>query len=199
MVSHMSNRPLEEDPMGMTTQPAKKAGLFMCLVLRHNPSAANVTVDSEGWVDIEGMIRGSRGRLTKELVMEIVATNNKQRFAISEDGKKIRAKQGHSIPVDLKLEPKVPPEFLYHGTEVDVTRVILAEGLKKMRRHHVHMADETGTAVKVGMRHGSPVVFRIDAKKMHDFGHKFFQSENGVWLVDYVPPDFLRKIAGADL
>jgi putative RNA 2'-phosphotransferase len=185
--------------MGMTTKGAKKAGLFMCLVLRHKPSAANVTADAEGWVDLEGMIRGSMGILTRELVMDIVATNNKQRFAVSEDGKKIRAKQGHSIPVDLKLEPVKPPEFLYHGTEHAVTRVILAEGLKKMRRHHVHMAEETGTAVKVGMRHGSPVVFRIDAGKMHEFGHTFYRSENGVWLVEYVPPEYLKRVSTGDM
>lgn len=187
-----------DDPMGMDTREAKKAGLFMCLVLRHKPSVANVTADAEGWVDLEAMILGSRGVLTRSLVMDIVATNNKQRFAISEDGKKIRAKQGHSIPVNLKLEPVVPPDVLYHGTYPDVVRDILRDGLKKMQRHHVHMAEDLGTATSVGMRKGAPIVFRIDAKVMHDMGHKFYRSENGVWLVDHVPPEYLKRLPNAD-
>lgn len=183
-----------EDPMGLTDRKSKKAGLFMCLVLRHNPSAAHVNADAEGWVDLEGMIRGSHGRLTRELVMEIVATNNKHRFAISEDGKKIRAKQGHSIPIDLKLEPKTPPEVLYHGTYPGATKAILREGLKRMNRHHVHMAMDTNTANTVGMRKGAPVLLQIEAKAMHAAGYKFYQSENGVWLTDHVPPDFLKVV-----
>lgn len=183
-----------ETPNQVVSKETKNAGKFLSLVLRHEPSAANVSLDAEGWVYVDYLINGSGGKLTRSIIDEVVSTNDKQRFAISDDGKWIRANQGHSVVVDLKLKPEVPPEFLYHGTNYQVTRVILSEGLKKMQRHHVHMAEETGTAVKVGMRQGAPVVFRIDAKKMHDFGHEFFKSENGVWLVDYVPPDFLRRV-----
>lgn len=182
------------DPMGLTSREDKKAGLFMCLVLRHNPSAANVTADAEGWVDIDALIRGSHGRLTRPIINDIVATNNKQRFAISEDGKRIRARQGHSFPVDLGLVPVTPPDVLYHGTYPNAVPMIMKEGLKKMKRQHVHMAAETATASSVGMRHGTPIVFRVDAKAMLASGHKFYCSENGVWLTEHVPPEFLGYV-----
>jgi putative RNA 2'-phosphotransferase len=180
------------DPMGLNSRKADKAGLFLCLVLRHKPSAAHVTADAQGWVDIAALIAGSQGRLTRPIIEEIVATNNKQRFAISEDGKKIRAKQGHSIPIDLQLEPVIPPDVLYHGTYPGAVPSIGREGLNKMQRHHVHMAEDTTTATSVGMRKGAPVVFIVNAKAMHAAGFKFYRSENGVWLADRVPPEFLK-------
>lgn len=192
MTDHVTST---EDPM---TSEVKKAGLFMCKVLRHNPDLANVTADAEGWVNIDDMVRGSWNRLTRSMVYEVAATNNKQRFAISEDGKMIRALQGHSFRVDLKLEPTEPPDVLYHGTFSNVVQIILRDGLKKMARNHVHMAVDTKTANSVGLRHGAPILFKIDAKLMHEMGHNFYRSENGVWLADYVPPDYLKRIPNDD-
>lgn len=166
---------------------------YLSLVLRHKPEVANVQMDAHGWVDIQDLIRGSRGRLTRDTVQEAVATDPKGRFALSPDGKKIRATQGHSVPVDLELVAVEPPTFLYHGTTYKVFDAIRRDGIKKMDRHHVHLAEELGTAESIGIRKGSPVVFRIRAKDMHEFGHKFYRSENGVWLVDFVPPDFVTQ------
>ena len=179
------------NPMGLKSSKADKAGLFLCLVLRHKPHYARVAADAQGWVDIEALILGSDGRLTRPIIEEVVATNNKQRFAISEDGKRIRAKQGHSFPVDLGLMAIVPPDVLYHGTYPGALSAILREGLKKMGRHHVHMADEVKTATTVGLRRGAPVILQVNAKGMTQAGFQFFCSENGVWLTDHVPPEFL--------
>lgn len=168
------------------------ASKFMSLVLRHKPQTANVTPDAFGWVDIEALIEGSRGKLTRGLIDAVVVENDKQRFAVSQDGKRIRARQGHSFPVELDLQPLPPPDVLYHGTYVSALGAIQREGLKKMQRHHVHLAAETGTATSVGMRRGAPVILVIDAKAMHLEGYTFYCSENGVWLVDAVPVKYIK-------
>ena len=172
----------------------KRASKFLSLVLRHQPQVANVTLDAQGWVDIDALIAGSNGRLDRASIDAAVADNDKQRFGVSADGKRIRARQGHSIPVDLSLVPVSPPDFLYHGTNVKAYDTIHIEGLKKMARQHVHMAVEIGTARSVGMRHGSEVVIRIDAGEMHLAGFEFYKSENGVWLTDHVPAQFLQGL-----
>lgn len=172
----------------------KRASKFLSLVLRHQPQVANVTLDAQGWVPIDALIAGSNGRLDRASIDAAVADNDKQRFGVSADGKRIRARQGHSIPVDLSLVPERPPQFLYHGTNVKAYGRIEIEGLKKMDRQHVHMATETSTAVTVGMRQGSAVVIRIEALAMHHAGFEFFKSENGVWLTDHVPAQFLQGL-----
>lgn len=183
-----------DNTRGVSTPKADKAGKYLCLVLRHKPSAANVTTDSQGWVDIDALIQGSRGLLSRSLIDQIVAENNKQRFAVSEDGKRIRARQGHSFPVELGLLPVEPPAVLYHGTHPQALAAIQRDGLKKMQRHHVHMAVETGTATSVGMRRGAPVILQVDAKAMHVAGHTFYCSENGVWLTDAVPQQYVKVL-----
>ena len=121
----------------------------------------------------------------------MVRTSDKQRFAISEDGTRIRANQGHSVPVELGLLPQVPPEQLYHGTATRFLDSIRIQGLLRGDRHHVHLSANADTAVKVGSRHGQPVVLIVHAGDMHHAGHVFFRSDNGVWLVAHVPPAFL--------
>lgn len=176
--------------MGRDTEKVR-ASKLMSLVLRHNPGAFGIALDGQGWVDIDTMVRASDGRLTDAVVRDIVATNDKQRFAISQDGTRIRANQGHSIDVDLELTPQDPPATLFHGTARKNRDLILRDGLKKMHRQHVHLSSDTDTARTVGQRNGAPVIFTVAARALHSDGVLFFRSANGVWLVDRVPPDYL--------
>lgn len=124
----------------------------------------------------------------------MVKSNNKQRFAFNGDGTKIRASQGHSLEVDLNLQPLIPPEILYHGTATRFLDSIIATGLQPQNRQHVHLSADQQTAVSVGQRHGKPVVLRVAAGNMHGDGHIFFRSDNGVWLTAHVPPGYLLFI-----
>ncbi|MHC5053124.1 MAG: RNA 2'-phosphotransferase [Planctomycetota bacterium] len=150
-----------------------------------------------GWTSVEELVRRARsgGRdLTRELVDEVVRTSEKQRLALSGDGSRIRANQGHSIDVDLGLGPAEPPPRLYHGTARRSLDSIMASGLEPRGRRHVHLSADIETAVRVGERHGRAVVLAVDARSMDTEGHTFFVSANGVWLVDAVPPEYLAVI-----
>ncbi len=175
------------------SKPVVAASKFISLVLRHRPDAIGLALDSEGWADIETLIRLSQSHrpLTRALIDEVVATNNKQRFAISDDGTRIRARQGHSIEVELGLSPIAPPERLYHGTATRSLHAIRLDGLSKRQRQHVHLSADPDTATNVGTRHGKPVVLTVRASEMAASGYAFFRSENGVWLTDAVPPQFI--------
>lgn len=167
---------------------------FLSLVLRHEPGAIGLDLDENGWADIDELIRlaGARGRhLTRPLVEQVVAENDKKRFAISEDGRRIRANQGHSVAVDLGLPPAEPPERLYHGTATRFLASIAAEGLRAGDRQHVHLSADEPTAILVGQRHGRPAVLVVHAREMAAAGHRFYRSANGVWLTDRVPATFL--------
>lgn len=166
---------------------------FLSLVLRHKPDIIGLTLDTEGWAGIDELIRLSQSHmpLTRALIEAIVTENSKQRFAISEDGSRIRARQGHSIDVDLQLQPTSPPQRLYHGTATRFVDAIRREGLHKRSRQHVHLSANADTATLVGARHGRPMVLIVHADKMAAAGHAFFLSENGVWLTDAVPVDFI--------
>ena len=166
---------------------------FLSLVLRHEPGKIGLQLDPHGWVSIDELLSKAAGKLplTMELLHEVVRTSDKQRFAISEDGTRIRANQGHSVPVELGLLPQAPPEQLYHGTATRFLGSIRIQGLLRGDRHHVHLSANADTAVKVGSRHGQPVVLIVHAGDMHRAGHVFFRSDNGVWLVAHVPPAFL--------
>ena len=164
------------------------------MVLRHEPQAIGLKLDAEGWVDIGSLIACAakhQTHLTRELIDVVVRTSDKKRFAISPDGLRIRAKQGHSVQVDLKLEPRQPPEMLYHGTATRFLESIKAKGLISGERQHVHLSADEATALKVGARHGKPVILKVRSEKMHRAGSKFYLSENGVWLTDHVPPEYL--------
>ncbi|OKJ06607.1 RNA 2'-phosphotransferase [Kitasatospora sp. CB01950] len=167
-------------------------------ILRHDPGAIGVTLDAAGWVPVDALLaalaRHNR-RLTRAQLDHVVATNNKRRFAYSEDGSAIRASQGHTVEVDLGLPATTPPDVLFHGTAERNLPYILAEGLRPMARQDVHLSADTGTAVKVGSRHGRPVVLEVDAAVMAADGHEFRVSANGVWLTDAVPVQYLRRTA----
>lgn len=170
---------------------------FLSFVLRHEPQAIGLTLDREGWAEIAALIDGAKqsGRaLDEALIRDVVASSDKKRFAISADGLRIRAAQGHSTQsVAITYAEKVPPEFLYHGTATRFLESILKEGLKPGERQHVHLSEDVQTATAVGQRYGKPVVLKIEALRMHQQGFKFYQAENGVWLANCVPPEQLHS------
>lgn len=170
-----------------------KLGRFLSLVLRHDPSAAGISLDKHGWAGVEELLNGVRGtgrKIDRETLERIVRENNKQRYSFNEDHTKIRANQGHSLQVDVELRETKPPRYLYHGTAARFLSAIQVEGIRKMARQYVHLSGDYQTAAAVGRRHGAPVVLRIDAGAMAQNGMRFYRSENGVWLCEYVPPEY---------
>jgi putative RNA 2'-phosphotransferase len=162
--------------------------------LRHRPDELGLSLGPGGWVAVDELLAAlaHKGKtISRAELEEVVARNTKRRFAFDEAGERIRASQGHSVEVDLELEPLEPPALLYHGTGERTVAAILREGLRKMRRHHVHLSADPETARAVGARHGRPVIFIVDAATMHAGGYLFYRSANGVWLVDAVPAAFL--------
>lgn len=166
---------------------------FIALVLRHKPEAAGITLDGHGWAQVDELIAGVSRRmpLTREMLEEIVRTDNKQRYSFSPDHQRIRANQGHSIPVDVELKQAVPPDTLYHGTGEKYVESILREGLLPKSRLYVHLSRDAATAEQVGRRHGKPVLFLVDAAAMVRDGYAFYLSENQVWLTREVPVRYL--------
>ncbi len=168
----------------------------MSLVLRHQPEVIGLTLDENGWAHVNELIEklNANGAAADiALIKEVVATNDKKRFAFNEDQTRIRASQGHSIVVELDLKETIPPEYLYHGTAERFLESILSTGLQKQSRQHVHLSATAETAIAVGGRHGKPVVLLIKAKEMHGNGYLFYLSENNVWLTDQVPVAFISR------
>jgi putative RNA 2'-phosphotransferase len=170
---------------------------FLSLVLRHKPEHIGLTLDEHGWADVEELIvkcHQHRVHLSVALMDKLIASDNKGRFSFNEDRTKFRANQGHSIKVDLQLAEVEPVKALYHGTARRNHKAIREEGLKKMKRHHVHLSADYETALIVGKRYDkkTPMVYRVDAPRMALRGHRFYLSENGVWLTDHVPPRYLQ-------
>lgn len=165
------------------------------MLLRHDPARFGVELDAQGWADVSAVVAGlgSAGlRIDAAVLSEIVRTDEKGRYSLSSDGRRIRATQGHSVPVDLGLSPAEPPAMLYHGTVERFLRSIRHDGLLPRERHHVHLSATRRTAEQVGGRRGSPVVLVVDAARMRADGLRFLRSENGVWLVDRVPAQYLK-------
>lgn len=181
----------------MSTQ-STEISKFLSYVLRHEPQAIGLVLDCEGWADITALIAGARqsGReLDDALIRAVVEGSDKKRFSISENGLQIRAVQGHSTKnVQITHTEKVPPEFLYHGTATRFLDSIFKEGIKPGKRHYVHLSGDVQTAAAVGQRYGKPVVLKIEALQMYQQGFKFFQAENGVWLITYVPASFVAML-----
>ena len=181
----------------MNTPVTVSTSKFLSLILRHQPEKIGLSLDANGWANLDDLLRlsAAKGRpLTRALIEEVVATNDKQRFAFNEDRSMIRASQGHSISVDLDLVPVAPPPVLFHGTATRFLESIQKQGLLKGKRQHVHLSPDAPTAVKVGQRHGKPVVLKVAAGRMQFEGHKFYRSANGVWLTDHVPPAFFAVV-----
>lgn len=170
---------------------------FLSLVLRHKPETIGIQLDENGWTDVDKLIEKSNSygiRFDKEILKLVVDTNSKKRFAYNETLDKIRASQGHSVDIELGYVNQKPPEILFHGTGEKSIQSILDTGLEKRTRQHVHLSNDIETAVKVGQRHGKPVVFKVLAKQMYIDKFEFFLSDNGVWLTDNVPTKYLKII-----
>lgn len=171
-----------------------KVSKYLSKHLRHQPERIGLALEPGGWVRVDDLLAACAAhgfRISRTDLDTMVAENDKKRFSFDETGERIRANQGHSVEVDLGLEPAAPPDVLFHGTGAQSVESIRREGLQKMRRHHVHLSRDTETAVRVGSRHGCPAVFAVDAEAMVAAGHTFYVSDNGVWLTDEVPPQYL--------
>ena len=179
----------------MTEKEIIKTSKFLSLILRHEPERAGLKLGEAGWVGVDELLQAVNSHgvtLTLDQLKHIVATSDKKRFAFSDDGQRIRARQGHSIEVDLQYPPQSPPEILYHGTAMRFLDSIRQHGLQNMERHDVHLSAETKVTVQVGGRHGRPALLTIRAGDMHRAGFVFRCSANGVWLVNHVPPQFIQ-------
>ena len=187
--------PGEDVQMTLDAKRLVKLSKYLARHLRHQPEALGLSLEPGGWVAVDALLAAVRRQgvaMSRADLDEIVARNDKMRFSFDETGQRIRANQGHSAPVNLQLAPATPPETLYHGTSKATLGPILREGLRKMRRQHVHLSADRATARKVGSRHGAPVVLLVDAAAMAAAGYQFYLSDNGVWLTDSVPPQYLR-------
>ena len=173
-----------------------KESRFLALVLRHKPEEAGITLDEHGWANVDELVKGiaSQRPFTLEMLEEIVATDSKGRYSFSEDHSLVRANQGHSVNVDVELESGDPPDVLYHGTAKRFLNSIMEQGLLPKSRLYVHLSPDVDTACRVGSRHGSPAVLKIDAGEMYKEGFEFFLSKNGVWLTKHVPTKYLTLI-----
>jgi putative RNA 2'-phosphotransferase len=179
----------------MNEQHKKSISKFLSLILRHSPQTIQLQLDENGWVNTDELISKCAKHkhvFTFKELEEVVATNDKQRFIFNEDKTKIRANQGHSIAIDLVLQPQTPPDYLYHGTVSKFLNDIKKDGLLKMSRQYVHLSSDKETAIKVGSRRGVPVILIVQSAKMHQEGYSFFLSENGVWLTDHVPSNYIE-------
>jgi putative RNA 2'-phosphotransferase len=172
-----------------------KISKYLSFILRHHPEREGLVMDREGWIDVHDLLQAPwslQYGLTMNILEQVVEENNKQRFEFSDNKARIRARQGHSVMVDLGLIRTCPPDTLYHGTSARFLASIRIEGLQKLRRHHVHLSATSQAAMEVGARHGSPVILEIRAGEMHRTGHEFFLSNNGVWLTDTVPAEYIN-------
>ena len=167
---------------------------FLSLVLRHEPGRLGLTLDPQGWVAVADLLAALPFPRSEDDLARIVRDSDKPRFALSPDGRRIRANQGHSVSVDLRLSPQQPPGTLFHGTQSPALAAILSEGLRAGARQHVHLSADSETAARVGARRGDAVVLRVEAGAMAAAGHVFYRSDNGVWLTEAVPPQFLAAM-----
>jgi putative RNA 2'-phosphotransferase len=179
----------------MNSKDIVRISKFLSLILRHEPEGVGLKLDSAGWAGVAELLQAVKRHglaLTFEQLKDVVETNDKKRFAFSEDRQRIRASQGHSVAVDLQYEPTVPPRFLYHGTPERFVESIRRSGLNRGECHHVHLSPDPETAINVGQRRGRPVVLKIRAGEMHRTRHVFYRSANNVWLVEHVPAQFIE-------
>jgi putative RNA 2'-phosphotransferase len=175
----------------MDPKTVVRTSKFLSMVLRHKPEEIGITLDENGWADVSAVLDGMA--IDRDMLQLVVEINNKQRFEFNEDETKIRARQGHSVDVDLGYQPMEPPMYLFHGTTIRFYDQIMREGLKKQGRHAVHLSENRETASDVGGRHGKPVVLQIRAKELSATGAKFYLTENHVWLTDEVPPEYIEQ------
>lgn len=180
----------------MDNKRANHISKLLSLVLRHKPDEIGITLDEAGWTDIDALLDAMAKHdclITREELDYVVRTNEKKRFAFHDDGRRIRANQGHSVKVDLGYEPTQPPDVLFHGTVERNLDSIRKDGIMRGRRHHVHLSPERDTAHMVGGRRGQPVILRVKSGAMHRDGFLFYHTDNNVWLTDKVPPQYVEE------
>lgn len=169
---------------------------FISLVLRHRPGEIGLTLEPGGWVPVNDLIEASRRKadapLDRPRLERLLADQRRPRFELDDDGRRIRARYGHSVDVDLDLRPREPPRSLYHGTARRFLEGIRSEGLRPRSRRFVHLSETRSRAREVGRRHGEPVVLRIRAAAMAEAGRTFYRPAAGIWLTARVPPGFLE-------
>ena len=166
--------------------------------LRHRPERLGLTLDKHGWADVPALIEAINAMQPFDMATleKIVAEDEKQRYSFNEDKTRIRANQGHSIPVDVEMPRRTPPEFLWHGTGEQYVKSIEKGGLIPKSRLYVHLSADEETALKVGRRHGKPVLFRVASGRMAKDGFVFYLSQNGVWQTEKVPRRYLERLSG---
>lgn len=174
----------------------KDLSKYLSLILRHKPEVIGITLDEHGWANVEELINGisKTNTFNMQMLEEIVSTDEKQRYSFNEDKTLIRANQGHSVQVDVELEKVTPPRYLWHGTAEKYVESIDKNGLIPKSRLYVHLSADKETAMKVGSRHGNPVIYRVRSFDMTQDGFEFYLSKNGVWLTETVPVKFLDKL-----
>jgi putative RNA 2'-phosphotransferase len=190
-------QPTKDTPVGEQSTTMTRRSKLLSLVLRHSPQTIGLELDEAGWAHTDELLAclARSGKAMSPVQLQaVVASCAKQRFAFSEDGKRIRANQGHSVTIELQLVPSTPPDALYHGTATRFLDAILAQGLQRQKRHHVHLSASIETAGAVGRRHGKLALLRVDAAGMVANGHVFYCSDNGVWLTDAVPVTYLQRL-----
>ena len=181
----------------MAPNQSKRTSKFLSLVLRHQPETIGIKLSSAGWIEVDELLGAinrhpNNIKLDRKLLEQVVNSNDKQRFEFDETQSMIRARQGHSVDVNLGYQPTTPPETLLHGTPRQFVAAIRETGLKKMKRHHVHLHTDLKTATAVGARRGDSVILKVRSGDMHRAGFEFFVTENGVWLIDFVPAEFIE-------
>ena len=192
--TYASGQDARRDPLGSAR--LVRLSKWVSLRLRHNPAGIGLALDPHGWAAVDELISASARhgvRFTRADLDAVVAGNDKQRFEYDPAGRLIRARQGHSIPVELGYADAAPPDELFHGTSARTLAAIRSGGLLPMRRHDVHLSADRETARKVGARHGPPVILTVDAAAMARDGHTFRVTGNGVWLTAQVPAAYLRE------
>jgi putative RNA 2'-phosphotransferase len=180
----------------MSSTNQKQISKSLSYVLRHRPDSIGINLDGNGWIAVDTLLSAFQAHgqdIPRDVLERVVAESDKQRFEFNDDKSRIRARQGHSVEVDLGYESAIPPPTLYHGTAVKNLESIFKRGLLKGNRHHVHMSTNQETMSRVGMRHGKPVLLSIKAEKMYIDGHQFFLTGNNVWLTDHVPPQYISR------
>ena len=180
----------------MSSSNLKQISKSLSYVLRHRPDSIGVDLEANGWIAVDTLLAAfqTHGQdIPHDVLDRVVAENDKQRFEFNDDRSCIRARQGHSVEVDLGYEQAIPPDTLYHGAAIHNLDSIFKSGLLKGKRHHVHLSTNQETMLRVGMRHGKPVLLSIKSQKMYIDGHQFFLTGNDVWLTDHVPPEYISR------
>jgi putative RNA 2'-phosphotransferase len=187
--------PIGKFAINIEREKMESSSKYLSLILRHQPELIGLTLDSEGWAFVDDLVKlaNAKGQsFDRNTIEAIVAGSDKKRLALSHDGLKIRANQGHSVRISLGLGPSAPPDILYHGTASRFLASIQSSGLHPAQRQHVHLSSDKSVAEVVGARYGTPVVLVIDAKAMIADGHVFYLSQNKVWLTEVVPIAYIR-------